>query len=547
MSIGQLLNIGRSALQAAQMGLQVSGNNIANVNTPNYSRQVVSLVEGVVVSMGGVPVGTGVQVEGIQRIYDSFLGVQIRSANAGVEDYGLREQSYARIESILYPSETSNLGALMDDFFNAWQDLAGNPSGSAERQVTLSRAEDLIANLRSLSGSFDEEIRYTNTLLEGYAEEITRLASEVADLNGEILRNQGGRSSPNDLLDRREALLSELSGYVDVTVVEQDRGVVSVLVSGGQPLVDGTTSYGLELVPNQDDHNFYRMLIRGNDVTESIQGGKVKGVLETRVQMVRFQDDLDLMAAALVQEFNAVHRSGVGLDGNTGRDFFSPLQVTASPLSGNQGGAEVSLHEVVDSSGLTLDDYEIRFTGPGTYDVLNTTQGTVVAGDQAYVSGSNIEFDGLRVALSDSSGPPLQGDRFRISVKEGMAQTIALQIEDPAEIAAAQDPNALPGDNRNALALADLRNAKILREDSVTFGGFYESLVMGIGSLVQDASRMGESKQVLYESMESYRESVSGVSLEEEEIRLLSFQHAYQSAAKYLAVLDEVFQELFDL
>jgi flagellar hook-associated protein 1 FlgK len=547
MSIGQLLNIGRSALQAAQMGLQVSGNNIANVNTPNYSRQVVSLVEGVVVSMGGVPVGTGVQVEGIQRIYDSFLGVQIRSANAGVEDYGLREQSYARIESILYPSETSNLGALMDDFFNAWQDLAGNPSGSAERQVTLSRAEDLIANLRSLSGSFDEEIRYTNTLLEGYAEEINRLASEVADLNGEILRNQGGRSPPNDLLDRRESLLSELSGYVDVTVVEQDRGVVSVLVSGGQPLVDGTTSYGLELVPDLDNHNFYRMLIRGNDVTESIQGGKVKGVLETRVQMVRFQDDIDLMAAALVQEFNAVHRSGVGLDGNTGRDFFSPLQVTASPLSGNQGGAEVSLHEVVDSSGLTLDDYEIRFTGPGTYDVLNTTQGTVVAGDQAYVSGSNIEFDGLRVALSDSSGPPLQGDRFRISVKEGMAQTIALQIEDPAEIAAAQDPNALPGDNRNALALADLRNAKILREDSVTFGGFYESLVMGIGSLVQDASRMGESKQVLYESMESYRESVSGVSLEEEEIRLLSFQHAYQSAAKYLAVLDEVFQELFDL
>jgi len=546
MSIGQLLNIGRSALQAAQMGLQVTGNNIANVNTPNYSRQIVSLTEGVVVSMGGVPVGTGVQVEGVQRIYDSFLGVQIRNANAGVEDYGLREQSYARLESILYPSETSNLGTLMDDFFNAWQDLAGNPSGSAERQVTLSRAEDLIANFRSLSGFFDEEIRYTNTLLEGYAEEINRLASEVADLNGEILRNQGGRSSPNDLLDRREALLSELSGYVNVTVFEQDRGVVSVLVSGGQSLVDGTTSYGLELVPDLNDHNFYRMLIRGNDVTESVQAGKVKGVLETRVQMVGFQEDVDLLAATLVQEFNAVHSSGVGLDGQTGRDFFSPLRVTASPLSGNQGGAEVSLQEIVDSSRLTLDDYEIRFTGPGTYDVLNTTQGTVVAGDQVYAEGSAIEFDGLRIALSDSNGPPVEGDRFRISVKEGMAQTIALEIEDPAEIAAAQDLDALPGDNRNALALADLRNAKILREQSVTFGGFYESLVVRSGSLVQDASRMGESKQVLYESMEAYQESVSGVSLEEEEIRLLSFQYAYQSAAKYLAVLDEVFQALFD-
>ena len=547
MSISHLLHIGRSALQASQFGLDVTANNIANVNTPNYTRQRVVFAPAESVSVGGGLRGSGVTVDGVERIYDAFLGHQVYRANAEMLDYRLREQTYTRIESVLYPSDETSLGRLMDEFFNAWQDLASNPAGSAERQVVLSRAEALAGNLRGLHGSLENEIRYSNTLLEGYTDEVNRLASEIALVNREISRVHGPNFSPNDLLDRRDALIEELSGYLDPTVFENDRGVVSVLVSGGQPLVEEGMAFRLELAEDPDDHGFYRLSLRGTDLTNALQGGKMKGVVETRQKMVEFQGDIDRLAAAFVLELNRLHTAGYDLAGNLGLEFFAPLDVGVVSLSGNQGGVGASAQAVTDPAELTLDDYEIRFTSSSTFDIVNTTRGTVVASNQSYASSSPIEFDGLHVVLSDVTGPPAGGDRFQVSVTRDAACQIRLNLQDPGRIAAAQASDALPGDNRNALAIADLRNAKILGNGTTTCAGFYQSLIARVGTAAQDASWKAEAKAAVTQSMADYRSSVSGVSLEEEQIRLLAFQHAYQAAAKLVTIVNQLMEDLLKL
>ncbi len=548
MSINHLLDIGRSALQAAQFGLDVTANNIANVNTPNYCRRRVMYQPGVTVSVGGIPHGSGVSVEGVQRIYDAFLGTQIYQARADLLDYQLREETYRRVETILYPSEDANLGSLMEDFFNAWQDLAGNPAGTAERQMILSRGEGLAANLRALDRSLTDELAFSSTQLEGYQEEVNRLASEIAQINEQILQSGGDLEGvPNDLLDRRDGLIEELAGYLDPTVMEDETGVVTVLVSGGQPLVSGDTSYALELKADPDAHDFYRIYLRGSEITDAISGGKIHGIVESRREILGYKEDLDRLAAALSLEFNAVHRSGYDLDGETGRAFFTPVEVTAEPYTTNNGGAGISEQTVTDPALLTLDDYEIRFADADTYDIVDTTTGRVVAQDQAYGSSDPIEFEGLRIVISDLDGGPQAGDRFRVSVTEGMAGRISLSLDDPRQIAAAQDPEALPGDNRNALALADVRNAKVLAHGTQTLEGFYQSVVGKVGTAAQDAARLSDAKEAVYDSLVDHWNSVSGVSLEEEEINLMSFQHAYQAAAKFMSVVDVLLDGLLQL
>jgi flagellar hook-associated protein 1 FlgK len=247
---------------------------------------------------------------------------------------------------------------------------------------------------------------------------------------------------------------------VDPTVIEDERGLVTVLVSGGQPLVEGTTSHTVDLVDDPGGGDFYRVTIRDIDITDSLQGGKIKGLLQSGQKMVEFQDDLDLLAATLIDQVNQIHTAGFDLDGNPGVAFFVPVDV---------------------------------------------------------------------------------------SDPEDMARQIQVNISDPRQIAAAQELAALPGDNRNALDLAALRDSKVMVGGTISMSGFYQSLVGKVGSAVQDATRTGEAKKTVYESMEQYKDSISGVSLEEEEIRLLAYQHAYQAAAKFTSLVDDLFEELLAL
>ncbi len=547
MGFGQILSIGRSALNSAQLGLEVTGNNIANVNTPNYARQRINQSTAPCVNIGGMPFGTGVEIANIQRIYDSFIGNQANNAYSGLQDFELREQIYSRVNTVLYPSEDSNLDIVIDDFFNAISDLSLSPEGVAERQVVMSKGEEVAANFRSLYRSLDDEMKYTNTQLDGFKDEVNRITSDLAYINSEILRLSGANSDANNLLDRREGLLQELSSYLNITVIEKDQGGTMVMAGGGVALVDAGQSYDISIQPDSDDNNFYRLYSQGLEITNDINSGQINALLQSRAQIAQTRDDIDLLAATLTNEFNQVHEAGFALDGNNGYSFFSALSASTDALSTNQGGAGASTQSITDTSLLTLDEYEIRFTGAATFDVINTTQSSTVLSGQAYVSGNNINFDGLRIQLSDLTGAPVAGDTFRVSSTKDTAQNIQLAITDMDNIAAAAAATTVPGDNRNALALMNLRNSQLLEGNTVTFGGFFQTIIGDVGAVNQNASRMTEAKGALYESMDLYRQSLSGVSLEEEQIRLISYQHAYQAASNFMEVTSSLLETLMNM
>lgn len=550
MGLSGILDIAKTALLTSQKAIQTTSHNIANANTPGYTRQKVIISSGEPVLSGGYHVGTGVTVDGIERAYDRFLGLQILDSTGSKGRYEGLEEALSRLEGIFNDLEGAGLGDTLNDLFDALNDVANDPSSYSARTALLGKARVLVGRIKTLNSRLEEETRNIDKEIKGEIEEINSLAERIAALNEKIQRLEAGGGKANDLRDKRDLLVKELAGKIDLTYLEDENGFVTILVAGGHSLVAGGSYSSMGVVRNSDNHNYYDITIGNRDITEWIRSGRLKGLMEARDTYYQdVKDKLDLFAATLIQRFNYIHTQGYGLDGSTGNNLFSDLSVTTTALTTNTGGASVTSASVTtyDPSILTLDDYEIRFTSPSEFNIVNITDGTVVSTGNAYVSGANIDFDGLRVVISDVSGSPAAGDVFRISAKEDAAEDISLSLQDPNKFAAAKDPSTLPGDNENVLDMIGLKDTMVLSDGSATFNSFYAGLVSDIGTAYKEASTNQEVQTALTEELETYRESISGVSLDEEATNLVKYQHAYQAAAKVLRVADEMFETLVSL
>jgi flagellar hook-associated protein 1 FlgK len=292
-----------------------------------------------------------------------------------------------------------------------------------------------------------------NSQIEHKVDAINGLAARIAGFNGQISTIELSGTSANDLRDKRDLLLEELAGIVDINVTETIRARSM------------STSAGLSSSRQQDIRAYHgadqgpdslSLMLNGGTINNRISGGSLKGDLEGIAQYKDARDRVNLLSASIVKEVNLAHSAGYGLDGSTGADFFSPLSVYANANSANTGGAAITTGTVTGLSALTLDDYEIRFSGPGAYNVVNLETDAVVTGG-AYTSGSAITFDGLSVVISHGSKTPQAGDRFVVSATRNAAIEMGVEVTDPRKIAASATLAGLPGDNVNAMAMADLR------------------------------------------------------------------------------------------
>ncbi len=550
MGLSSILDIAKTALLTSQKAIQVTSHNIANANTPGYTRQRVSLSSKDPIVSGGYYTGTGVAIEGVERVYDRFLGLQILDSSESKGRYEGLEGALRRLEGIFSDLGGAGLGDVLDGFFDALNDVANDPSSYSARTALLGKARVLTDRIKALNLRIEEEIANLDGEIKAEVEEINSLARRIAALNGKIDSLETGGKVANDLRDERELLIKELASKIDLTYLEDDKGYVTILVARGHPLVAGTTYSTMGVKRDGDNNNYYGITIGDKEITEWIQSGRLKGLIEARdIHFQDIKDRLDLFAASLVQRFNYIHSQGYGLDGSTGNNLFSDLSVGTSPLTTNTGGASVTSASITtyDPSVLTLDDYEIRFTSSSRFNIVNVTDGTVVSTDNPYTSGSNIDFDGIRVVITDVSGPPAPGDVFRIRVREDAAEDIGLALSDPNKFAAAKSSSTLPGDNRNVLDMVALRDTKVLSNGSATFNSFYGGMVSDIGTSYREASTNLKVQRTMMEELEAYRESVSGVSLDEEAANLVRYQYAYQAAAKVLRVADDLFEILTSL
>jgi flagellar hook-associated protein 1 FlgK len=538
MSLLGLFNIGKSAIFASQTALSVTGHNIANVNTPGYSRKEVILDIAIPVSIGRNFLGRGVSVSDIRRNYDRFIQSQLLIQS---QNYGrslAMERVLSQIEQVFNETDDLGIETGLRDFFGAWNDVVTNPESIPQRTVLLEKARSLVNTIKGMESRITDTIRHINEETDDTVKRINTIASDVARLNDSIVRIEAGqgREKATDLRDERDRLLGELSNLVDISTIEDKNGAVTVIV-GMRNLVSGGVTNPLSTRRNENgDLDLY---IDNVNVTTGIKSGTLGGLLSVRDYIESNPlHDLRKLAASLNKEVNILHRQGFGLDASTGNDFFIPLSLSTGDFS---SGTDITA-TIVDPSTLTLDEYVITFDATNYYVRNKETSALVASG--AYSSGSPIEFDGIRVVVT---GAITTQDRFTVSPLTGAISNLGVAIIDPKGIAAASSETGLPGDNTNALRVFQLSEDVLSDLGGTTFSGYLRETVSRIGTMSGAASDSLRFEDNLLQEMKNRREAVSGVSLDEEAMNLVRFQRAFEAGARIIKVTDELLQTVLEL
>lgn len=326
MSINGIFNIGRNALNVNQTALQVTGNNIANVNTPGYSRQSLVIETTTPFMTGAGPIGTGVRAEQISRVYDRFLSFQVSGERENYGRLSEEKDSMSQVEGIFNEVSGSGIKDNLSKFFNSLKDLSNNAGGYAERSQVLSNADALSYTIRTKAEGLNTLRSSADSGIISKIGEINNITTQVVDLNQKIAAQELNGSNANDLRDKRDLVMSKLSDLINYRSIEDSMGRVSIFVGKGSPLVEGINSFKLSGVLNSSNLTDIK-IDNGSglsNITADISGGGLKGLLNIRdVDIPGVQNRLNSFAANLVNEFNTQHSAGYGLDGSTGLNFFS--------------------------------------------------------------------------------------------------------------------------------------------------------------------------------------------------------------------------------
>ena len=443
-----LLNIGQSSLSVAQQALDVVGHNVANVNTPGYSRQEAVLTEQSPVDGSPGQVGTGVQVTQIRRIVDSFINQQLTSSNSALGQLNISNDQLSQIQNLFGDSNNQGIGTQLTDFFSSLQDVASSPSDVTPRSVLLAKAGFLTSGFNQVADELSARRSSVNDQVKQTVTEINDLTKQVADLNSQIVSVEMTGQNANDLRDQRDQAINDLSQRVGITVLDGGNGAVSVYVGRGQAVVENNLSHNLVAVQSLDNGGMVNVQYdmgnnKSSDISSLISGGQLRGLLNIRDTVIPgLQNSFDKLSASLVNEVNQIHRQGYGLDGSTGLDFFSPLTVTTHDNTTNSGSATLASGAITANSLLTLQDYEIKFSTPTNYSIVNTTTGATIKGN----------YTGTVVPAPTVDTP--------VNITTGMNDTLAITVDGTASGTITLTGAASPGQSytSGATLAAELQN-----------------------------------------------------------------------------------------
>lgn len=540
-----ILDIGKTALQAAQVGIAVTGHNIANAATPGYSRQEVIQSPALALNQGFGYVGQGTQIVTIQRIYSELLTRQVASSLSTVGELDTYTAQLSQINNLLANS-SAGLAPAIQDFFDSVQSAAANPGDAAARQSLLSSAQALASRFQGLDHRLGEIESGVNAELNASVSLINTYANQIAQLNVAIeAASTASNRPPNDLLDQRDQLVADLSRLVKVDVVQQDDGKYNIFIGNGQSLVVGNHAYSMTTVRSATDPSRLEVGYinsTGDTITlssNSLVGGVLGGLIQFREQSLdSIRGQLGLVAVTLGEAFNAQHMQGYDQNGSAGGVFFSIPAPAISEHSGNSGDAvlDVAIDNV---AALTGSNYYLRYDGTN-YTLTRTDNGAV----QTLGSLPQI-VDG--VELDITTGSMQAGDSFLIRPTATAAGGLSLAISDIHQIALAELSSAGDADNGNALALAALQTAKTALNGSASFEDVYAQLVSRVGNKTNELKVMSAAENSTLDGMISAQQSVSGVNLDEEATNLLRYQQAYQAAGKVMQIASQLFDLLLTI
>lgn len=444
-----ILSTGTRALVASQVALQTAGNNIANVNVQGYSRQSVVLetVEGQFT--GGGYIGNGANVLTIQRNFSEFLTRQSTLAASTKAGDVARADKLKQLEGI-FEGGTSGLGAAVNDMLNAFSDVASAPTDLTARTVVLTRVDEAASRMRASAQRLDDLQLGISQELAQKVDEVNSLAKSIAGVNLEISRAMGSGQPPNDLLDRRDQLLSQLNQYVQTTSIKADDGSLSVFLGGSQALVIGVDVAPVVLARDDfGDNQKSKLTINRSGVSipldeNTLGGGEISGLLRFQnTDLTEGRNLLGRMTLAISTAMNDQHKLGLDLDGNAGGDLFSSAGFTSNNIlepkqfpppapvvTLNLGTASLALG-INDVSKFAASDYEVNFSSATQGSITRRSDGVVTLFD--FGATNPVQIDGLD--LSMPSGTPVAGDRFLLKPFSTSASNITREFSTPRALA----------------------------------------------------------------------------------------------------------------
>jgi flagellar hook-associated protein 1 FlgK len=476
------LNTSLQALHSMQQSIQTSSHNIANANTPGYSRQKAVLTTGIPYSVPAMnnytpfgQVGTGVVIDHMQRFRDSYLDSQIRGETLNRDAWEVRRDTLQYAEVVWNEPSDTSINSKMSDFWTGWSNVATTPDEVATRTNLLGSADALATTISDTYRQFTDLRDELDSQVGRHVASINDLAQEIASLNERIRDVEGIGQQANDLRDQRDLLFTELSGYVKVDIHEGQNGTTMVSL-GGKLLVMDQVASQLQVQPDSTNGMLSQVVWADTGQVAKVNGitldgagisaanpdqlgGKLGGTLVARDFIVPNQMNmLDQMADALRNQVNTLHTGGFDLNGNAGVAFF-----------------------------------------------------TGVSGDGAQ----------------------------NFAVNSAIAAN-------PNLVAAASNAADVPGDGTNALAIARLIDAKVMNGGTANIDEYYQSGIAQLGQDARQAVLMTENQDLLVQHLEEQQEQVSGVSLDEETANLLQYQHTYQAAARVMTTVDGMLETIIN-
>jgi len=554
-------------MQAQRKATDITSHNIANANTDGYTRQRPKIAATQPFSYGGAgQVGTGATVQEIERIRDGFLDYQVRSEKQLQGYWEARKDGLSQVETLfMEPSDTS-FNTVLGDFFDAWQELSVDPESSPVRTHLVETSETLINTINHLDSQMDNLKRDTNEMIKIKAEEINNLSNQIANLNKQIVTIKNRGDSPNDLMDRRDLLIDELSEIVDCKVINNENGSATLLLRGRDLVREGNSNkiiadyegenvelYWEDKGEKGPKINIYReeSMVSRRDTLE--------GLHSVREDISYYQEEFNTLVDSVVHLVNDKHSSGYNLDSiDTDIEYESGIErLSAKGLPGGEytiekdGEEGIIITGEINGEGVDIDDLE-EVEGTGEDIKVFTFKVTDLDGKE--YDGEltlYLEEDGLAEGNNLASFTVNKGDFFERNSQDKWAVASSIK-EDVKNIAASTHPDEVPGNGLNALDIAQLRDQRLYKDEEdcyyrlpegdevgqTTLESFYRDTISSLGVKSQESHRMVENQESLLTQLENRRESISGVSLDEEMSNLMMYQHAYQAAARVITTLD---------
>jgi len=570
-SLFSMLSMGANALQTQQILLNIAGQNVANAATEGYTRQRADILQQPDVRIGGLLFGFGSNVALIERVRESLIDDRFRRENSVLGEFMIKMDFMSQLEDILSEPSQQGIAQTLSGFFDSLQEFSNNPENEGVRSSVRGSAV-LLADSINLSFDLVNRVRTNmNDFIQSTASEINRLSEEIVDLNRKINAVEVGAGTSNASRDARDRLLNELSELAAVEIRRNANGTVNVFLDGYGIVQDFTFNpidvrFNPDLDPARDDF-FEIVAVNGGNRPLDITGGRLRGYIETRdgVATDQISADLNTLSLALIEEVNRIHSQGQGLV--QFQSLTSEFSVTDPDAALDSAGLPFTPVDgsfflaVYDSQKQLIEQHEI--TIDADTDTLNTVTARINAAFAASgaltatVTADNelvIETAAPDNTFSFVSDDTQAGDTsdfllamglnafFTFDPVAGAAATIAVAptiASDVAFIAAGRSTG--PGDNSIALELAQLRNASVLgANNSATVEEFFQATVVSLGFTTRQAIDRVEIQLGVVAGVGNLRDSISGVSLDEEGVNMIRAQQAYEASARFVAAVSDM-------